>query len=212
MTDKSQAAKQLFTLEKAKAELAGLALLRLSEDSTERAMYWSIFKQSTKSAVAALIRFGMQSGQTRSVAHRIRNWESDDRMFKYLLHARNAEIHAEKHGDAIPNPVNNAEMKIGMNGVSIGDGIHVSMNNCEIDGLPINGTFGVVGGKMIINSLTRVPIGFKPKQILMQSVRDDSGNLYEFPFDLVAKGDLPEQFAVRHVLERLNAWKSELQA
>ncbi len=209
MNRKQEAAKKVYDVEKAKAVRAASKITGLSEDEIGRSLHWSVFKKSLKSAVAALIRFGMESVETRPTAHKIKNWEDSDPVFKYLLHARNAETHVDEHDDILPNPVANPELVVG-GFFSIGEGGRVSFENCDFNGEDINGTFSVVNGKPKIVAKTRVPIEFAPLQILMEDVRDKNGRVYRFPFELVPNGMLPEVFSASHTLVKLNAWEKEL--
>ena len=210
MSKKQEAARQIYYAEKAKAERSASTIESLSEDEIGRSIHWSGFKQSLKSAVAALIRFGMESGESRPTAHKIKNWEHSDKVFKYLLHARNAEVHPDEHADVVPNPVSEAELTIGNGAVSIVGGGTVSIVNCNFDGEFVNGNFSLVDGKPIIEAKTRARISYRPRQILMQDVKDLDGKVHRFPFDLVPEGVLPEVFSARHAIARLKAREEEL--
>ncbi len=213
MSGSSEAAFQRYKIEKGKLDVAVKKLELLTMDSSESALYWSAFVQSTKNAVAALVRSGTLHSPTRGVAHKIKNWENSDRVFKYLLHARNAEVHAEEHNDSVPNPIRPQSLTIGGNLIRIEGHGTVSLVGNTVNGVAVpDGVYTLEKDGTVSSPSLHAEISFSPMQLDLKPVSDKQGNTYKFPFEIVPDSELPEVFAAKHVVIKLEIWENELRA
>ena len=210
MNSKQEAALGRYRQEKAKAVRAGQAITGSSEDETGRALFWTAFVQAVKSAVPALVRYGMEKQETRPIAHKVKNWENGDMLFGYLLHARNAEVHAEENGYEIPNPILSATLTIGRGAAVVEGAGTISFGNCEIDGHLVSGSFSIERGAPRISTTSSIPTFFAPMRIQMSDVKDINGNVHKFPYELIPNGSLPEVFVVEYAIQKLTEWETEL--
>ena len=210
MNTKRDAALNVFQIEKRKAQKAAVEISNLKENEIGRALFWSAFLQSLKSSIGALVRFGMEDVKTRPASHRLKKWSNSDKMIVYLGHARNAEVHSDERGDAVPNPVLKATLNIG--GIFlIEDGAqNIQFTNCEVNGKRLDGNFSMIDGQPLVRARTTVPVLFSPRQIQMLDVADKDGKLFKFPSETIPFGTLPDVFAVQYSIEKLVDWESEI--
>lgn len=211
MSGDPKSAFERFLVEKGKVAAAYRMLSGAPKDASDRAVLWSGFSQATRSSVAALVRSAMLDPATKVTGYKIKNWENEDRVFKYLLHMRNAEVHAEHHRDAVPNPIRSHSLEVGRGFAIIEGSGSIHFSNASINGNRVpDGSYTLFkDGRYAIPS-NGIATAYTPMHIELIPVTDSSGNQYSFPFDLVPETVPPEVYAMSHVIEKLDEWEREV--
>jgi hypothetical protein len=130
-----------------------------------------------------------------------------------MLHARNAEIHADEHSDTLPNPVRKPALRIGGNAIHIEGSGSVTIENSFVNGVRLeDGNYSLLENGNFTAPKSAWGVSYLPMQIELRPVKDKLGKEYKFPFELADSSQLPEIFAARHVISTLDRWEKELVA